>query len=189
MSWWPIGGAAIVAAIGIGAIVIFGGGTSQQLGLRTDDSGALTCPSTYVQQRVTDRVNPGAWVPVKSVGVDGSKYLVPDTKPQHVTICHYSAAGTTLAKKASLPLRGSKVLTAGQQAMAKTLSTAPKAGASRGPCTPPGDPYLIGVVIPTGAVWVAVPEDGCQVVTNGEYATSVDIRAETIAAYQSGAWS
>lgn len=189
LTWWPIAGAAIVAAIGVGVIVIFGSGTTNRLGLQTDSSGALKCPSTYVQARVTDSANPGAWVPTKSVGVDGSKYLVPDTKPQHVTVCHYSAEGSTLAKETSLPLRGSKILMSGQSAMTKSLSKAPKAAASRNPCTTPGDPYLIGVVIPTGAVWVSVPDDGCQVATNGEFATSIDLRAQTVAAYQSGAWS
>jgi hypothetical protein len=189
LTWWPIVGAAIVAAIGVGSIIVFGSGSEDRLGLQTDNDGALTCPTSYVQEAVTDALHPRAWVPIQSVGLDGTKYLVPDTKPQHVTVCHYSAAGTTLATKASLPLLGSKSVTSGLSAFGKSLSKVPKAGPSSEPCTTPGDPYLIGVVIPTGAVWVSVPDDGCQVVTNGEYDTSVDLRGETIAAYQSGAWS
>ena len=187
LTWWPFVGAAIIAAIGIGVIVLVGSGTQNRDGLATDDNGALTCPTTYLQNALDVATVPRAWVPVKGTGVDGTSALVPDSKPQDVTICHYGSAGTLGQARPALLGQG-VTLTQGQQAMAKALSAYPAAADAQRRCTTAGDYYLAGFVFGGGAIWVAVPDDGCQNVTNGDFEVSADIRPQIVSAYQTRHW-
>ena len=77
-------------------------------------------------------------------------------------------------------------------ALAKQLSAAPAAPSSTGACTTPrapGTDYLIGLVYSTGKIWVSVPADTCLIISNGQYATSEDLRAKVRTAYATRSWS
>ena len=145
---------------------------------------ALTCPRSRPVSSVS-------WVPADAHGVDGSARLVPKTTPSHAVICAYG--GSRLAV-----LAGVKSITKGRPALASELTWLPRP--ERTACGGVGlgdvggrDPtpaaYLIGLSYRQGWLWVSTAYTGdCDGASNGTFATSVAIGAETKKAYETGRW-
>jgi hypothetical protein len=197
LTWWPIGGAAAIAVVAILVVVLVGSGGDNRTGARTAKGGSLVCPGTYEQHPRSEGDNLKGWVPIQATGVDGGSSLVPpdkgsDSAPRHVSLCAYDAAAADPSRTVEVKLSGSRTLTSGAAALAKQLSAAPAAPTSAGECTTPrapGTDYLIGLVYSTGKIWVSVPADTCLVISNGQYATSEDLRAKVRTAYATRSWS
>lgn len=187
LTWWPIAGAAIIAALVAVAIFSFGAGEDNRTGSKVEGDGALSCPTGYLRSKSdgNDRV------PADPSGVDGQAALVPDVAPRHVAVCRYQPAPETEKQDVDLPLDGRAVLESGQRAAAAELSRATK---STGPrvCTQQlvrdQPSYLVGFTFSTGVVWVSVPGDRCVPSSNGQFATDVNLRPDVAAAFTSKTW-
>ncbi|MGI8677421.1 MAG: hypothetical protein ACR2LX_01780 [Jatrophihabitans sp.] len=181
LTWMPLLGAAVVAAVVVLILVLTGSGKENHLGTATDADGALSCPKTY-------EVNSTAWVPIDPAGVDGKKSLVPDTKPGHATVCHYPTSGSP-TERGDARLAGRRTLGGDLRAITRGLSKLPKSPAQT--CAArqaaPGGSYLLGLNFATGVVWVSAPGEECLGSTNGVYQTST-VRTAVQSAYDARAW-
>jgi hypothetical protein len=186
----PIVGAAVIAGIALIVVIVVGSGKDTRIGLKTDADGALACPPTYDHHAIVEgKAVPRAWVPLQPTGVDGTEYLVPNTKPQHVTICRYPGDSVPISKAAEVPVNGKQIVKTNTSAMTRTLSEAPRTKViASGDCVGTQPTYLVGFVFDTGAAWVAVPGTLCQHITNGEYDSTVQVRDQVVAAFDSGTW-
>lgn len=193
LTWWPILGAAIVAAL-VGAVIVFTGpGEDHNLGAKTDGSGALTCPDSYEQRAfVADGKVQKPWVPAEPSGVGGEDRLVPNTAPSHVTLCKYRSTQSSTGSAVEVKLSGHTTLKNGVRQVTKDLSDEPKRESSSTTCTDTrgavSDNYLVGFVFATGLLWVSVPNNDCLGVTNGQFVTGSSLTDRVARAYGSRTW-
>jgi hypothetical protein len=137
---------------------------------------APACPAKY---EATNSV----WVPTQPRGVDGQSALVPASVPSAAVICAYLYPDNGA-------LSGSHALTGSLAAIPATMSSAPaKTDSMPVPCPlylqpADADDYLIGLVYPTGQLWVSAPRFHCAGASNGEFTTSTNLGATADAWYQ-----
>lgn len=192
LTWWPIIGAAMVAALVVAVIVFTGAGEDHNLGAKTDGSGALVCPDTYEQRAfVRDGKVQKPWVPLEPSGVGGDATLVPDTAPSHVTLCLYQGSQGETTNAVEVKLSGHRLLESGLRGVTKDLSNEPKRESSSTSCTETRDSqdnYLLGFVFATGLLWVSVPSNDCLGVTNGKFVTGANLADRVSRAYGTRTW-
>lgn len=187
LTWWPLVGAAVIAALVAVAIFSFGAGEDNRSGSRVDNDGALACPAGYSRSQPNGKNR----VPADPSGVDGDTSLVPDVLPTFVAVCRYVPSKDPSRRKQDIPLDGRVVLSAGQRDAARQMSAAkrstePQVCAAR--YAPDKTAYLVGYTFSTGVVWVSVPGDRCVLSSNGKFVTGVDFYADAARAYTSRAW-
>ncbi|GAB2471270.1 hypothetical protein [Jatrophihabitans fulvus] len=180
LTWWPLVGAAVLAAIVLTVIFTSGAGDDNRVGSKTDDNGALECPAEYKLR--TDSF----WVPLEPSGVDGKARTVPNVKPGHVTVCRYTAPPSSRGS-GDVALDGTRVLSSGLATMTQRLSKAPEApeGTRAGKVGPGGEIYLVGATFATGYVWISAP---VKAGSNGQFVTSADVHLAAEQAFDTGAW-
>lgn len=192
LTWWPIAGAAIVAALVVLVIVLAGPGEDNHVGSKIDNGGALVCPDSYEQRAfVRNGKIQKPWVPVEPTGVGGDTTLVPDTEPSHVTLCQYSSTRTDTDNAVEVKLSGHRTLDSGLREVTKDLTDEPKRQSSSTGCTSSGgakEDYLIGLRFATGLLWVSVPANDCLGATNGKFVTGSSLTARVTRAYEARAW-
>ncbi len=180
LSWGPIAGALVIAAV-VGLIVfLVGSKTDNSKGTRTNSDGSLICPSSYLRSG-TDVV----WVPGKPSGFDGTKSLVPNVTPTHISVCVYSSSRAD----GPITLSHHTTLTSGLDIATTYLSGLPKTSSELAvPNTSGGKQtfYLLGITFAAGDVWVAAP--GASGASNGTFATATPIASKVQATIKDRAW-
>ena len=180
LSWGPFAGALVIAAI-VGLIIfLVGSKTDNSRGTRTNSDGSLICPSSYLRSG-TDVV----WVPGKPSGFDGTKSLVPNLTPTHISVCVYSTARAD----GPITLSHHTTLTSGLDIATNYLSGLKRTSSGLAVPTTSGGKqtfYLLGITFAKGDDWVAVPGDSGA--SNGRFATSTPIAAKVQATIKDRAW-
>lgn len=189
LTWWPIAGAAIIAAIVALVIFFVGAGEDNRNGSRIEDDGALSCPPASIGSAAKSEDK----VPTTPSGIDGKKWLVPDTPARFVVVCKFAAAPQDAPRRGSdTQFEGRVLLDAGTtRAAVRQLHKVPKArdGLVCAQYVGPGKPsYLLGFTFDTGIVWVWVPGEHCSPATNGEFDTNEDLVPDVARAYSTKRW-
>lgn len=188
--WLPAAAAAVVVAVASIAAVTIARSNHHSATRPPAAAAPLTCPETSRQS------GPTPWVPTPPSGTDGASRLVPVVTPSDAVVCAYlptDPPGSPPVKTAGAALTASVHLSGDLSGIASDLSWLPRDHGATRPCTADlqatdADNYLLGLTYADQTLWVSVPGDHCMGSSNGEFASTANLRAQVAASYAARAW-
>jgi len=113
--------------------------------------------------------------------------LAPEQTPTQLVLCRYRGSNV-------LQLTGSRQVRVGLATAGSELASSPRSMGGPVDCATSGvrhTPYLIGLRYPSGVLWVTTAYDvnGCQVTSNGTFASDAHLGGDADQAFTTGVWS